>query len=244
MTLRAWFVILCSMAALCSQIAHAQPVIHVAVYRGAAGCDDCSETAKQAIQHVDPRYKVDFIGPEEPRDVTSANLRHYAIYVQPGGGQDIRAALKALGPRRIAAIRDFVSRGGGYLGICMGAYLADANNIGLIEDELDGEVGRPGFPITSSDDAAITVRWDGQSDSIFFQDGPYFRRSREAGFRPLGFYANGDVAAAAYTFGRGTVVLSGPHPEADKSWFESAGIPLHQMPKSRVLNALLKEFAY
>ncbi|XQA74091.1 BPL-N domain-containing protein [Xanthomonas sacchari] len=234
---------LCCLAFACVSAANAQPTIRVAVYRGAAGCDDCSETAKEAIEALSPQYKVDIIGPKEAQDVTPATLRGYAIYVQPGGGQDIPAALQAMGERRIAAIRDFVAQGGGYLGLCMGAYLADDTNMGLIGDDLDGEVGRPGFPVTTIDEEAVAVRWKGRPDSVFFQDGPYFPKSTQGGFRALATYANGDVAAARYSFGRGTVVLSGPHPEADRSWFEQAEIPLDKMPRTPVLQALFDEFA-
>ncbi|AVS85248.1 hypothetical protein C8239_11220 [Paracidovorax avenae] len=230
------------LAASCHGAATAQPVLRVAVYRGAAGCDDCSETAKEAIETMGSSYKVDFIGPKEARDVTPATLRGYAIYVQPGGGQDIPAALRAMGDRRIAAIRDFVSRGGGYLGLCMGAYLADRDNMGLIADEVDGEVGRPGFPVTTRDEGVVSVRWKGRLESMFFQDGPYFQKSARRGFRAIATYGNGDVAVARYTFGRGIVVLSGPHPEADKSWFEQAGIPLDRMPGTPVLRSLFDEF--
>jgi glutamine amidotransferase-like uncharacterized protein len=234
------------LALVCAAPAAARPpatdVVAVAVYRGAAGCDDCSETAKEAIEALDPRYKVDFVGPREPADVTAATLRRYAIYVQPGGGQNIPAALRALEDRRVAAIRDFVSHGGGYLGLCMGAYLADDNNIGLIADDLDSEVGRPNFLVDSVDDAAVAVRWKGRPDTVFFQDGPYLPRSTQGNFQPLATYANGDVAAARYTFGRGVVILSGPHPEADESWFEQAEIPLGRMPKTPVLQALFDEF--
>lgn len=234
---------LCCLAFAHMSAANAQPMIRVAVYRGAAGCDDCSETAKRAIEAMSPHYKVDIIGPKERQDVTPATLRGYTVYVQPGGGQDIPAALQAMGERRIAAIRDFVAQGGGYLGLCMGAYLADDTNMGLIGDDLDGEVGRPGFPVTSIAEDAVSVRWNGRPDSVFFQDGPYFPQSAQGGFRALATYANGDVAAARYTFGRGTVVLSGPHPEADQNWFEEAEIPLDKMPKTPVLRALFDAFA-
>lgn len=39
----------------------------------------------------------------------------------------------------------------------------------------------------------------------------------------------------------GVVVLSGPHPEADASWFEAAGIGLEHKPDARLLRSLLVE---
>ena len=110
----------------------AGPITHVAIYRGQAGCPDCSENVKTALQRLDPNYQIDFVGADEPIDITPQTLARYDLYVQPGGGQDIPAALDSLGDARAEAIRDYVAKGGRYLGLCMGAYLADDNNLGLI----------------------------------------------------------------------------------------------------------------
>jgi len=217
------------------------PTVAVAVYRGPAGCDDCAETVRTAIEHLAPRYRVDFIGPREAVDITPATLRRYALYVQPGGGQDIPAALASLGEARSTALRDYVAQGGRYLGLCMGAYLADANNLGLIPEELDSAVGRPGFAVTTIDDAAVAVRWAGHDDTVFYQDGPYLPPSQAPGFRALATYANGDIAAARYAFGQGVVTLSGPHPEADATWFDQAGIPADQRPRTALFKSLIEE---
>lgn len=212
----------------------------IAIYRGDAGCEGCSETVRHAIEKSGT-YQVQYLGPGEPQDVTAEALHNVDLYIQPGGGQNIPAALHALGERRSNAIRQYVEQGGHYLGLCMGAYLADANNLALIEDELDTAVGRPGFPVHSIDDAAVAVRWFGHSDRIFYQDGPYFPAFSGAGFKPLGHYGNGDISAAAYRYGSGKVVLSGPHPEASRTWFEQAELPLDQMPTSDVMKNILTE---
>ncbi|QQQ00774.1 BPL-N domain-containing protein [Lysobacter enzymogenes] len=216
--------------------------IRVAVYRGPASCENCSETLKRAIERLGPKYRVDFVGADEPIDITARNLARYDVYAQPGGGQDIAGALASLGDERIDAIHDYVARGGRYLGLCMGAYLASGSGLSLIPHELDSEVGRPGFAVVDSDDAAIAVRWQGREQTVFYQDGPYMLRAAEdPGFKPIATYANGDLAAARYSFGQGVVVLSGPHPEADASWFEAAGIDVARMPDTRLLRSLLVE---
>lgn len=238
---RAALVLLCLAGPLPLVQAAQAPTVAVAVYRGPAGCDDCSETVRTAIERLDPRYRVDFVGPAERIDITPANLRRYSLYVQPGGGQDIPAALASLGDARSAAVRDYVAQGGRYLGLCMGAYLADAGNLRLIPDDLDSEVGRPGFPVTTIDDAAVAVRWAGHDDHVFYQDGPYLPSSHAPGVRVLATYANGDIAAARYPFGRGVVALSGPHPEADASWFEQADIPPASRPRTSLFKSLVDE---
>ncbi|WP_454812468.1 BPL-N domain-containing protein [Labrys neptuniae] len=217
-------------------------LIRVAVYRGPASCEGCSETMKTSIEQLGPNYRVEFVGTGERTDISPQSLSRYDIYVQPGGGQDIPGALRSLGKARIGAIRNYVAQGGHYVGVCMGAYLADATGIGLIPHDLDSEVGRPGFAVKTIADAAITVRWAGQKQGIFFQDGPYLPSAKQdAGFRQIATYENGDVAAARYSFGKGSVVLSGPHPEADKVWFEEADIPLAKMPGGNLLRDLFSQ---
>lgn len=216
--------------------------VRVAVYRGPAACDQCPETLKRAIERLGPQYRVDFVGEDEAVDIAPQTLARYDVYAQPGGGQDIPGALAHLGDARIDAIHDFVAHGGRYLGLCMGAYLASASGLGLIPHELESEVGRPGFAVVDSDDAVVTVRWQGRRETVFFQDGPYLLRApKDPGFKAIASYANDDLAAARYSFGRGVVVLSGPHPEADASWFEAAGIGLERMPGTHLLRSLLVE---
>lgn len=155
----------------------ATPLTHVAIYRGPAGCEDCSENVKQALLRLSPDYQIDFVGADEAVDITPQTLARYDLYVQPGGGQDIPAALDSLGAARVQAIREYVARGGRYLGLCMGAYLADKGNFGLIRYDLDSEAGRPGFEVKGIEDAAVRVVWDGKADSVFYQDGPYFPKA-------------------------------------------------------------------
>lgn len=229
----------CLSAALCLVDLDAPDLIRIAVYRGPAACAGCAEAVKGALERRGPAYRVDFLGPTERLDVSIANLARYEAYVQPGGGQDIAAALHSLGNDRIEAIRAYVASGGQYLGICMGAYLADAANLGLIDQELDSEVGRPGFPITSLEDSVVRVRWGGKKNRLFFQDGPYLPQTSGTGFRVIGVYGNGDIAAARYRFGAGVVVLSGPHPEADESWFQDADLPKKVRPRGDPFKILL-----
>lgn len=218
-------------------------IVHVAVYRGPAGCEGCSEAALRAIEGSDPRYRVDLVGPDEPIDVSAETLARYDLYVQPGGGQDMDASFASFGEERVAAIRAFVAQGGGYLGLCMGAYLAGGSHLGLVPHDMDSEVGRPGFPIQTIEDAAIDLTWAGRPNTMFFQDGPYLLPSEgDPAFRALATYENGDLAAARYGYGSGVVVLSGPHPEADANWFEGAHLPIERLHKGRPMDDLLAAF--
>ncbi|MGY2041365.1 BPL-N domain-containing protein [Pseudomonas pergaminensis] len=226
-----------------SQSEAATPITHVAIYRGPAGCDDCSENVAKALHRLNPSYQIDYVGADEAIDITPKTLARYDLYVQPGGGQDIPGALDSLGNARIEAIRGYVANGGRYLGLCMGAYLADDSNLGLIPQDLDAEAGRPGFEVPGIADAAVQVTWEGKPDHVFFQDGPYFPKADPAApYKTIATYRNGDVAAARYTYQKGVVVLSGPHPEAGREWFENADIPLSKMPQGDLFGALIRNF--
>ncbi|BBP76286.1 hypothetical protein PHLH7_23900 [Pseudomonas sp. Ost2] len=90
-------------------------------------------------------------------------------------------------------------------------------------------------------DAAVQVTWDGKADNVFYQDGPYFPQTDSAS-RTIATYRNGDVAAARYTYEKGVVVLSGPHPEAGRKWFEDADIALDKMPRGNLFASLIRSF--
>lgn len=197
--------------------------VNIAVYRGEAGCEGCSEMVVKSLKKTGLNLSVSYIGENEKLKINSDNLKKFDIYIQPGGGQDIPAAYDAIGDDGAEAIRNFVRSGKGFLGICMGAYLSDKNWLGLIDVPLDSEVGRPGSEAADEGDYTLSLLWGGKKESAYFQDGPYLSNSSASkGFTPISYYSNGDVAMAAYTYGKGKVVLTGPHPEADESWIDAS----------------------
>lgn len=64
-------------------------------------------------------------------DIKTGKLGGYGLLIVPGGWASNK--LKALGPEGSEAVRDFVRRGGGYLGICGGAGLGTSEGIGLVD---------------------------------------------------------------------------------------------------------------
>ncbi len=201
---------------------HAEKPINIAIYRGDAGCKGCSEMVAKSLDESGMRLKYNYIGEHEKLHVTDENLKSFDIYIQPGGGQDIPAAYDSLGDNGARAIRNFVKNGKGFIGLCMGAYLADKNWIGLINETLDSEVGRPHSGISDEGDYTINIDWFGIKAPFYYQDGPYFPLpDKKTDFRALAYYANGDIAMAGYRFGKGHVLLSGPHPEADDTWMDA-----------------------
>ncbi len=192
------------------------------VYRGPAACDGCPETIARRLRESDHRFRVIYVGPAEKLKITPAVLAGAALYVQPGGGQDIPGAAASIGKRSIQAVRQYVSNGGRYLGICMGAYLAGAPGFGLVDGEIDTEVDRPRSTLHGIADTVTPVVWRGKRRWIYFQDGAMLPAA--PGAVVLATYPNRDIAAATYRYGKGRVGLVGPHPEADESWYSQYGL--------------------
>ncbi|WP_370640994.1 MULTISPECIES: BPL-N domain-containing protein [unclassified Pantoea] len=192
----------------------------VAIYRGEAGCAGCAEMVDKALKNSGLPLTTSYVGEHEKLKLNDNTLKRFDLYIQPGGGQDIPAAYQALGTEGANAIRRFVKNGKRFLGICMGAYLADKNNLGLIDASLASEVGRPGSGVTDEGDYALQVRWNKKEEPFYYQDGPHLNNSQED--KAIAYYAHGDIAIAKYRYGKGTVILSGPHPEADETWLGEA----------------------
>jgi glutamine amidotransferase-like uncharacterized protein len=156
--------------------------------------------------------------------------------VFPGG--TAMGTAKGIGPGGQELVRDFVAGGGGYVGICAGAYLAGARLDGFLRlagaDHLqpwakgtgmvDVELTDEGKAILGEDFAAFATR---------YANGPIFPRESdfvpEGDFAPIVPLANftsatkrrgepseemvGEPAILVTTHGKGRVLLLSPHPE-------------------------------
>jgi hypothetical protein len=111
----------------------------------------------------------------------------------------------------------------------MGGYLAGSGpGYDLLPGNCDDYTKTRGAAVRDERNAVITVDWrvPGRSRRrrMFYQDGPYFWLNHGARGRVLGRYTNGLIAAMVVPFGGGTVGVSGPHPEANRSWYQLAGL--------------------
>lgn len=212
-----------SAAATAEALEMPQPV--AVVYRGEAGCEGCSEAVGEMLEKSKFRFKVVYAGPSEAVQVNDETLRAAIVYAQPGGGDDTELALSKLGPGAVAAVRSFVARGGRYLGICMGAYLAGSPGFALIDGTPLQYWGRPGALVADYKGTVTPVVWGGKQRFVYYESGStvVFRPTAK-NVEVLASYPNKDVAVSISPFGKGKVALSGPHPEADRSWYESQGL--------------------
>jgi len=199
------------------------------VYRGPASSPGIPADTARFLRTCPQGFQVRFCGPH-PGDlpVDATTLARVALYVQPGGGNDFVGAWRSVraygGP-----LRDYIRRGGRYLGICMGGYLAGSDpGFDLLPGNCDDYTNTRGAQVKDERNAVITVDWHlprrRTRRKIFYQDGPYFWLHHGARGRVLARYTNHRIAAVMVPFGNGRVGVCGPHPEANRSWYELAGL--------------------
>lgn len=134
------------------------------------------------------------------------------LVVFPGG--DGEAMLfRGLLKQNMSDVRSFMQRGGKYLGICMGAYWADAYYFNFLKTTRCVQyIKRPRADIRSSYGTTAPVQWRGQAQRMYFYDGPTFVNGE---FETVSTYANGDPMAMV----QGAVGLVGCHLESQAHWY-------------------------
>lgn len=195
-------------------LAHAQVAApaRALVYKGAGSCEeDCSESSAAIAKLAG--FEPIFVGPTE---TDPAIFEGAAIWIQPGGVSS--TAAKAMDPLLKDNIRAFIAKGGGYVGFCAGAFLSTAI-IGSTKNEGLGIM--PGRTVLyESKEPALTldVSWEGHSRHLYWEGGPFFKFEKADPVEITATYADGTVASARSTYGKGRVYVTGPHPEAPQYW--------------------------
>jgi putative intracellular protease/amidase len=167
-------------------------------------------------------------------EIRGGKLANFNVVLVPGGsGSKEAAALEESGRQEI---RSFVERGGGYLGICAGAYLASADYDWSLHI-LDAKVLDRAHWARGSGDVEVSLTPAGQkllaaasdSQTILYWQGPLLAPAGKAeipDYETLGTFATeiakngapkgvmpGTTAIARGTFGSGRVFCFSPHPE-------------------------------
>jgi len=196
------------------------------VYRGPASTPGCPEAVAEALLRSRWGLDVRYVGPGEALPLSPETLARATLFAQPGGGT-LKKAYRRL-RRNAPAIREFVSSGGGYLGFCLGGYLAgETPGFGLLPGDTDRFISSPGARPDHARDGLVTLDWNGRPRQMFFQDGPWFDLDATRGPADvLATYANGLPAAVTAPFVRGMVGVVGPHPEAPPGWYIDSGLPV------------------
>jgi len=180
---------------------------------------------------ADPGLQVRRLKAEEIR---AGGLSGCDVLLQPGGTGGTQG--KTLGSEGRERVRTFVSNGGGYVGICAGAYLATRDytwSLHILDAKvIDKAHWARGFgPV----DLALTERGrqllgvKAERPTIYYHQGPLLAPADDPDipdYESLATFAGeiaergapkgvmpGTTAIAAGTFGKGRVLCFSPHPE-------------------------------
>lgn len=213
-------------------VAGEETAIRVAVFQG-TGVGASSEKLVAALNSTDQRFNVTRLTAEEIRN---GELANFDVLVHPGGSGSKQG--KALGDDGRAAVREYVRDGGGFLGVCAGAYLA-TNDYSWSLNLIDAKVvdrrhwarGKGTVTLRLSSQGSEFFQHDSHDMKIHYGQGPLLAR-REwddpevPDYESLAIYATeiadngaprgimeGTSAAVRGEFGDGRVFCFSPHPE-------------------------------
>ena len=112
---------------------------------------------------------------------------------------------------------DFVTRGGKYLGICMGAYWAGKDYFNIL-DKVDAVqyIRRPNTCTRRPHAKNMPVMWRGQPCDMFFYDGCALVGDENSPYETIATYSNGDNMAII----QNRIGLIGCHPESEQFWYD------------------------
>lgn len=168
------------------------------------------------------------------QDIAEGKLSGFDLLIHPGGSGGAQG--KTLGEKGREKVREFVKNGGGYLGICAGAYLATCDyewSLNILDAKvLDRKHWARGYgnvEIKLSSEARKILGVETEKETIYYHQGPLlapasnpdiedyknlatFESEIAKNGAPSGIM-KGTTAIACGTFGKGKVFCFSPHPE-------------------------------
>ena len=161
------------------------------------------------LKALSEKYNVQVI---DLKDCTYRRMKSLQIVAFPGGVGEADEWSQMF-QNKADDVRLYVQKGGGYLGICMGAYWAGPGYFDLIPGlQVEQYIKSPGTEIRRSYMTTAEVDWMGTREKMFFWDGPVFNEVGEVVAR----YKSGGVMALRY----GRMGLIGCHPESQQDWYK------------------------
>ena len=205
--------------------------VQVAVYDG-GGTGGKGVTNLTGILDGDERTAAHHVGPP---DIAAGALEQFDVVIFPGGSG--KAEAEALGKEAVEAVRTFVRSGGGYIGICGGAFLSSTNyewSLGIINNKtIPGRLHERGggtVTIELTDEGRRLLGDKAGPLDVYYHNGPMLLPAGLAGlpaFEPLAVFRSeiskyeeqkGTMinmpAIIAAPCGKGRVLAISPHPES------------------------------
>jgi hypothetical protein len=232
MTLILWFGIF-----VCASLSWAAEPVRIGVYSHSTNPAKAAKIVGIFTNILTPEkgFTVRRVDPEGIRTGVLSNLD---VLVMPGGSGSKQATNLETSGRE--AVQQFVKDGGGYVGICAGAYLACSHypwSLHLINarviDREHWARGKGNMILTLSDPGQRALGHPEKEVEVFYGQGPLYGRGTNGGLLPyeeLAIYKTevakknvppgvpmgvmqGTAAIARTEFGKGRVICYSPHPE-------------------------------
>jgi hypothetical protein len=169
-----------------------------------------SDSANGLMAALEPQYRFKLFGRHAVEDGFFDDVDIVAV----GGGIGDASSYKRLWRENGPKVRRFMTEGGRYLGVCMGAYWAAHHYLNILRGVRATQyITRPDTCTRRPHAKAMPVTWHGEPQRMYFYDGCALHGDGE--FDTVATYSNGD-AMAGY---QGRIGLIGCHPEATQHWY-------------------------
>jgi glutamine amidotransferase-like uncharacterized protein len=207
--------------------------VRVAIFTGDGVSKEAPAQVKACLPEAE-RFEVENVTAKEIR---AGALEKFNVIIHPGGSGSGQA--KSLGEEGRETVRAFVKRGGGYVGVCAGVYLASAEypwalkllDARVVDDEHWARgTGDVKLQITEAGRNALSR--EQASPTVYYENGPLLgpaKNNEIPDFESLATFESeirkndapkgvmlGTTAIARGTFGKGRVVCFSPHPERSR----------------------------
>ena len=155
-------------------------------------------------------------------DLSPKLLKKSDIIAFPGGIGN-SGSFEELLEDRADIVKEYIAKGGRYLGICMGAYWAGHHYFDILDDiKVVQYIKRRTTEIKRSYATVAEVQWKGNTEHMYFYDGCAFvGKPRKQ--KITATYANGDAMAIM----QNRIGLIGCHPESSLSWYRQPYLESH-----------------
>jgi len=186
--------------------------VRIAIYDGAG----VLESSKIAVDNLFAWMHAK-VGHVNATSIREGALADYDMLVMPAGG-GFGEQLQSEG---MDTIRQFVTDGGSYFGICGGATFATDLGLNLFDGEYHPAVeGYGEFLIEMNVNRNSTgpdLSEEPESYEILYWNSGYYSKENMSGIIPIVTYPDTDLPCMiAFKYGAGTVFLSSPHPEYEE----------------------------
>jgi hypothetical protein len=167
---------------------------------------ECAEALKTVLGK---KYNTFFI---EHEDLTTKNLKNIDLLVFGGGLGDSDLFDEMLADKK-NIVKQYVRKGGRYLGSCMGAYFAGRCYFNLLKNaNVVRYLNRENTDVVKEEETVCKVKWGSKKYSMYFFDGCAIIGNN---LKTFATYKNGDNMAII----QDRIGLIGCHPESMKYWY-------------------------